>query len=146
MIQDPKPRYLLDINTLLDYLQQRDPWYPAARGLFLAEQQERVDLVVSANTVATLHFFIRKKDTKKKAVLKLEMLLQRLGLADVTGAVINRSLRLGLEDLEDGIQAAAALEAGIPVLVTRNPKDFGRIEGLQVLPPEIALAALGVRS
>ena len=139
-----KPRYLLDINIVLDYLMQRQPWYPLAKGLFLAESQEKVDLFISANSVATIHFLIRKKDSRKKALAKIEILLQRLRLADVTSAVIGRALRIGLDDLEDGIQAGAAIEAGIPVLVTRNLKDFGRIEDLQVHPPEIALAALTV--
>jgi len=140
-----KPRYLLDINIVLDYLQQRDPWYPLAKALFQAESQERVDLVLAANTVATIHFFIRKKDSRKKALAKIEILLRRLRIADVTSAVIVRALQLGLEDLEDGIQAGAAIEARIPVLVTRNGKDFGHLDGLQVLPPEVALAALKLR-
>jgi hypothetical protein len=70
----------------------------------------------------------------------------RLRIADVTGAVVEEALRLGLDDLEDGIQAAAAVAAGIRVLVTRNVADFGRVRGrnesLQVLPPEVAAAVL----
>ena len=139
-----KPAFLLDINVVLDYLQQRAPWYPLAKALFVAESQEKVDLYIAANTVATLHFLIRKKDPKKKALAKIEMLLQRLRLADVTGAVITRALQMGLDDLEDGIQAGAAIEAGIPVLVTRDLNDFGRIESLQILMPEIALAAVSL--
>lgn len=141
-----KPRYLLDINIVLDYLMQRQPWYSLAKGLFQAESQEKVDLFISANTVATIHFLIRKKDSRKKALAKIEILLRRLRLADVTAAVIARALHIGLDDLEDGIQAGAAIESEIPVLVTRNLKDFGRIEELQVLPPEIALAALKMRA
>jgi len=74
------------------------------------------------------------------------VLLQRLRLADVGAGAIVRALKLDLEDLEDGIQAGAALEAGIPVLVTRDPRDFGRIEALQILSPEIAAAALNLLS
>jgi predicted nucleic acid-binding protein len=110
----------------------------------MAESQEKVDLFIAANTIATLHFFIRKKDSKKKALAKIEILLRRLRLADVTAAVISRALQLGLEDLEDGIQAGAAIESRIPVLVTRNAKDFGHMEDLQILPPEVALAALNL--
>lgn len=139
-----KPRYLLDINIVLDYLQQREPWYPLARALFQAESQEKVDLFIAANTIATLHFFIRKKDSKQKALAKIDILLRRLRLADVTGAVIARALELGLDDLEDGIQAGAAIEARVPVLVTRNAKDFGHMEDLQILAPELALAALSL--
>jgi len=140
-----RPRYLLDINIVLDYLFQREPWYPMAKGLFTAESQEQVELFISANTITTLHFLIRKKDSKKKALAKIEILLRRLRLADVTTAAIGCALRLGLEDLEDGIQAGAAIEAGIPVLVSRNLKDYGRIESLQVISPEVALAALSLR-
>jgi len=139
-----KPRYLLDLNVVLDYLQQREPWVQTARALFLAERAEKVDLFISANSVATLHYLIRKKDSRKKALAKIGMLLQRLRPADVTAAVIDRALRLGLDDLEDAIQAAAALEAGISVLVTRDPKDFGRIEDLQILDPGVAAAALNL--
>jgi len=137
-----KPRYLLDINIVLDYLLGREPWHPLAKALFTAESQERVDLFVAANTLATLHLFIRKRDSRKKALAKIGILLSRLRIADVTAAVLARAVRLELDDFEDGIQAGAALEAGIPVLVTRNTKDFGRIEALQVLAPEVALAAL----
>ena len=142
MIQEAKPRYLVDINVLLDYLQQRQPWYPQARALFLAERQERLDIYIATNTVSTLFYLVRQHEPPRKALLTLEILLQRVRLADVTGAVIMRAFRLGLEDLEDGIQAAAALEAGIPALVTRDAKDFRKVEGLQILGPDIAVAAL----
>ncbi len=139
-----KPHYLLDINIVMDYLLQRDPWYPMAKALFTAESQEKVDLFIAANTIATLHFFIRKRDSRKKANAKIAILLRRLRLADVTGAVIACAIQLGLDDLEDGIQAGAAIEAGIPVLVTRNVRDFGRMQRLQIIPPEVALAAISV--
>lgn len=144
MTRPGKPRHLLDINVLLDFLQQRQPWYPAARVLFQAERQEKVDLYIAANSVATLFYLIRQKESARKAVARLEILLQRIRVADVTGRVIAQAFRLGLEDLEDGIQAAAAMAAGIPALVTRDAKDFGRIETLQVLSPEVAAAALSL--
>jgi predicted nucleic acid-binding protein len=102
-----------------------------------------VDLYIAANTIPTLFYLIRQKDSARKAIAKLEILLQRVRLADVTGRVIEQAFRLGLDDLEDGIQIAAALEAGIPVLVTRDIKHFGRIASPQILLPEIAVAALG---
>lgn len=138
-----KPKYLLDINVLLDYMQQRQPWYPHAKALFLAERQEKVDLCIAANSISTLFYLIRQKDSSRRAVTKLEILLQRVRLADVTARVVKQAFRLGLEDLEDGLQVAAALEAGIPVLVTRDLKHFGKIATPQILTPEIAVAALG---
>lgn len=137
-----KPRYLLDLNIVLDFLQRRDPWYPSARGLFDSERQERVDLYVSADAISTLFFQARKALPAPKAATMMEILLQRLRIADVTEAVIQRAFRLGLADLEDAIQAAAALEAGIGVLVSRDARDYKGLSDLQVLSPEIALAAL----
>ena len=137
-----KPRYLLDLNIVLDFLQRREPWVSAARGLFEAERQERVDLYVSADAISTLFYQARKSLPATKAALMIELLLQRLRIADVTGAVLQRAFRLGLPDLEDAIQAAAALEAGIGVLVSRDAKDFMGLTDIQVLSPDIALAAL----
>ena len=137
-----KPRYLLDLNIILDYLQRREPWYKTARGLFEAERQERVDLFVSADAISTLFYQARKSLSTAKAATMMEILLQRLRMADVTGAVITRAFKLGLGDLEDAIQAAAAIEAGIGVLVSRDANDYKGLLELQVLSPEIALAAL----
>jgi predicted nucleic acid-binding protein len=137
-----KACYLLDLNIVLDFLQRREPWYPAARGLFEAERQERVDLYVSADAISTLFYQGRKSLSVAKSTAMIEILLQRLRIADVTEAVIRRAFRLGLLDLEDAIQAAAALEAGIGVLVTRDARDYKGLTGLQVLAPDIALAAL----
>lgn len=138
----PKPRYLLDLNVVLDFLQRREPWYPAAAGLFKAERQERLDLYVSADSVSTLFYMVRKALTPAKAATVLEILLNRLRVAGVTEAVIRRAFRLGLDDLEDAIQAAAALEAGLGVLVTGDAPDYKGLESPRVLSPEIALAAL----
>ncbi len=137
-----KACYLLDLNIVLDFLQRREPWYLAARGLFEAERQERVDLYVSADAISTLFYQARKSLTVAKSTAMIEILLQRLRIAEVTEAVIQRAFRLGLTDLEDAIQAAAALEAGIGVLVSRDVKDFKGLRDLQVLAPDIALAAL----
>lgn len=58
--------------------------------------------------------------------------------------MIERALTLDRDDLEDANQAAAALDAGIPALVTRNPGDHGSVPNLQILAPEVAAAALGM--
>ena len=138
----PKPRYLLDLNIILDFLQQRDPWYPFARGLFVAERQERVDLYVSADAISTLFYQTRKSLPAAKASMVIEILLKRLRIADVTEAVIQRAFRLGMADLEDAIQVAAALQARIGVLVSRDAKDFKGLDVIRVCDPEIALSAL----
>ena len=141
-MSNAKPRYLLDLNVVLDFLQRREPWYPAARRLFEAERREKVDLYLSADAVSTLFYQARKVLPAAKAATMMEILLNRLRIADVTGAVIHRAFRLGMGDLEDAIQAAAALEAGIGVLVTRDAGDYKELKELQVLAPEIALAGL----
>jgi predicted nucleic acid-binding protein len=137
-----KPKYLLDLNVVLDFLQRREPWYPAARRLFEAERQERVDLYLSADAISTLFYQSRKSLPAAKAATMIEILLNRVRIADVTGAVINLAFRLGLGDLEDAIQAATAMEAGIGVLVTRDAGDYKGLKELRVLGPEIALTGL----
>jgi len=62
--------------------------------------------------------------------------LQRI--LPITAAVINRAVALRQQKrmkLGDALIAATVLEAGLPVLVTRNTKDFVHITGLQLENP-----------
>jgi hypothetical protein len=69
-------------------------------------------------------------------------------VAPVTKASLERALGFGMEDYEDAIQAASAVEAGVGTLVTRDGSGYRDLppDLLAVLTPLEALGLLGAWS
>ena len=62
-------------------------------------------------------------------------------MATIDQTTIEQALALNWPDFEDAVQMAAAINAGLDYLITRNPRDF-KPDGVQVLRPGDALALL----
>ncbi len=119
-----KPRILVDANIILDVLARREPHYPASAAVWALVEQKELDGLLAAHTVTTLHYLLSKHLSRTQANLTLTKLLQVFAVAAVDETVILKALALGWTDFEDAVQMAAALNAQVDYLVTRNPKDF----------------------
>lgn len=137
-------KVLLDINVLLDFLIGREPWDEDASQVFAVAQAKKVDLYVSGDGFSTLAYFLQREvKPREEAHRRLGTLLTNIHVAPVDGAVVRSALGMGLKDLEDAIQAAAAVRHGISVIVTRDEGDFRGAEGLlSVKSPKGFVAAL----
>lgn len=135
---------LLDINVLLDFLIGREPWDEDAAQVFAIAQARNVDLYVSGDGFSTLAYFLQREvKPREEARRRLGTLLTNIQVAPVDGAVVRSALGMGMKDLEDAIQAAAAIRHGISVLMTRDEGDFRGAEGLlSVKSPKGFVAAL----
>lgn len=58
-------------------------------------------------------------------------------VAPVATADAQRALELPMSDLEDAMQAAAALSAGATVIVTRNIRDYSKSPVRAVTPDQL---------
>jgi predicted nucleic acid-binding protein len=128
-------KLLLDTNVILDVLANRQPhWRDSAQVLSFIEAG-RVQGLIAAHSVTTVHYLLSKHLTRKKAQTAIAQLLDLLHVAPVDHTVILRALALGWRDFEDAVQAAAALGARATHLITRNPRDFSPLT-ITVLTPE----------
>lgn len=134
-----KPRILVDTNIVLDVLAKREPHYTASAAIWAMVEHGKLEGVLAAHTVTTLHYLISKHLTHSQTNLTLTKLLQVFGIAAVDQQVILNALALGWSDFEDAVQMAAALNAGVDYLVTRNPKDF-KESPVKVLQPSDLMA------
>lgn len=135
---------LLDINVLLDFLIGREPWDEDAAKVFAIAQAKKVDLFVSGDGFSTLAYFLQREvKPRAEAHRRLGTLLANIRVAPVDGSVVRSALGLGMKDLEDAIQAAAAIRHGISIIVTRDEDDFRGAEGLlSIKSPKGFVAAL----
>lgn len=114
----------LDTNIILDLIEKRKPFYKYAQSIFSRKDKNLIRLYTSSLNFANLHFIISKKTNKENAtnaLLKLKTLIDILPLDE---KIIQLSLASGFNDFEDAIQYYTAIEHNIPVLITRDIKDY----------------------
>lgn len=132
-------RLIFDVNVVLDVLLDRRPHADAASEAWALVETGRVEGLLSAHAVTTIHYLNQKAVGQRRARATTEALLEVFGVAPVSEEVLRAALALGWPDFEDAVTAAAARAAACRAIVTRDLKGFRRA-GLPVLDPAAAAA------
>jgi predicted nucleic acid-binding protein len=117
-------RILFDTNVVLDVLLNRQPHAMAAAQLMACVEQGRMQGLVAATTVTTIHYLATKAGGAQAAAAHVEALLSLFDVAAVDRAVLSDALSLSFADYEDAVVHEAARHAGAIGIVTRNPGGF----------------------
>lgn len=133
-------RVLYDTNVLLDVVLSRTPFVGASATALDLVARRAVEGFVAGHTVTTIAYLVQREKGRKKAHEALVHLLSKLELALTTDAGVRLALAMNLDDIEDAVCVASALEAGCSVIVTRNPSHFRKAK-LPAVLPEALLAA-----
>ncbi|MBI4702383.1 MAG: PIN domain-containing protein [Deltaproteobacteria bacterium] len=128
-------RILFDTNVVLDVLLDRHPHAVVAAELFVHVERKRVDGLLGATTVTTVHYLATKAVGTARARSHLRTLLSIFDVAPIDGDVLADALALGFADFEDAVLHEAARHAGATGIVTRDPKGFAGAR-LSVYPPD----------
>ena len=129
-------RVLYDTNVLLDVLLKREPHFSASAAALDAVGQGKVEGYIAGHAVTTLAYLFQRQLGPAKSKSVLSGLLSRMRVAPVTDAVIRQALAGTFNDFEDAVSHAAAQEAGVSVIVTRNIRDFAK-STIPVVLPEV---------
>jgi predicted nucleic acid-binding protein len=115
---------LLDINVVLDVLLGREPWVQDAALLLSAIENGSAEGYVAGHTITTVHYLVARASDRRAAAQAVTDLLRIVRVVPLGDPDFQQALILGLEHLEDSVQAAAALRIGADYLVTRNAQEF----------------------
>ncbi len=136
-------RILVDLNVVLDVAQKREPFYADSADVLDAAASGEVEGFLAAHSITTLFYILTRKYGRATAVSIIQQMLDVFTVAPVNDLVIRHALAWGWRDFEDAVQMAAAVQAGLDYLVTRNPKDF-QAQPIPVLLPAHLLPLLAV--
>jgi predicted nucleic acid-binding protein len=134
-------RILLDVNVVLDVLMNRAPHADASSHVWSLVEDGRVEGLLSAHAVTTIHYLNAREVPPKMAARTTEALLSVFGVAAVDQVVVRTALGLGWKDFGDAVTAAAAERARCAAIVTRNVRDFRR-SPVRAFTPEETVAWL----
>ena len=120
-------RLFIDTNIVIDLLQKRESFYEEAQELFTLGDDKKVKLFISSLTIANVHFLLSKHYNThgvRKILAKFKVLVDVLPLDD---KIIELALTSDQKDFEDAIQYYTAIENNTDIIITRNKKDFKKL-------------------
>jgi predicted nucleic acid-binding protein len=119
-----KRKVFVDTDIIYDLLAKRDPFYFAAARLFTLADEGKVQIYISALSLANIHYLLSKltsANEAKQIIRKFKVLVQVMALDE---KIIDLALNSDFSDFEDAIPYYSALQNNIEVLITRNLKDY----------------------
>jgi predicted nucleic-acid-binding protein len=128
---------LFDSDVLLDILAQRQPFVVASAQALNTVVKKQVQGFVSGHAVTNIFYILRRQIGSEAARKLIENLLQHIQIASVTHEVIHQALKSPIKDFEDAVTSAAAMSAGLEIIVTRNKADFVQSSIPAMLPEEL---------
>ena len=114
----------IDTDIALDLLSSRQPFYPYAARLFSLADTGKIKLYVSSLCFNNIHYMLSKQYNRasaKEILIRFKILVTILAVDD---KIINLALYSSFADFEDAIQYYTAMENNIPILITRNIRDY----------------------
>ena len=117
-------RVLVDTNIILDVLLEREPFVEEAISLFEWIEQGQLEAYIAAITITNIFYILRKAESRDFALEAIARILQGFNLCPVSHSTIELALQQALQDFEDGVQVACALESNLDAVITRDRRDF----------------------
>ncbi|WP_276725935.1 type II toxin-antitoxin system VapC family toxin [Capnocytophaga granulosa] len=128
-------KIFVDTNILLDLLFQRRGFFLDAKRLFNYSKNRNINIFISAISINTIYYLLQKKFTKEHSKHLLEYIYDITDILPFDENIIFLAHQSSFKDLEDAFQYFTAKEHHIPLLITRNIKDF-TVDDLSVLSPQ----------
>ena len=113
-----------DTDISLDLLSERQPFYKAASRLFTLADRGELKIYVSSLTFSNLHYVLRGENTVAASRRILNNFRILVNVLTVDEKIIDLALQSVFKDFEDAIQYFTAIQNNIPVILTRNLKDY----------------------
>jgi len=129
------PKLFLDTNVVLDLLGERVPFYTSAAKIATLADKEKIRLVTSALTFATVNYILSKYEGQQKAKEKLRKFKVLTRICSLDETIIEKGLNSNFSDYEDALQYFSALKSECNMLITRNGKDF-KLSEIPVFTPD----------
>lgn len=132
---------LLDTNVMLDALLQRAPWHVDADAILRAAAGGQVACAAASLSLANVFYVIRRLEGAAKARAAVRICLRAFDFLPVDAQTLTAADALPGTDFEDNIQIAAAVQANLAAIVTRDPAGFAA-SPIPVLSPTDLLKQL----
>lgn len=121
-------KLFIDTNILIDLFDGNRPNHAHAIKVFEALEQTKFQGYVTESVLNTTAYLLRKIFTTARIKTIYFDLLAFISVIEIDTKIYREALHITINDIEDAVLYAAALEKNINLFVTSNTKDFKKIE------------------
>ncbi len=132
-------KLFIDINILLDIAIERKPYLLKSQQVFTLVETGQAEGFVSALTVATVHYLIKKHASLQIAGRFVKDLMSFVRVVEINQEILEQALRIPEGDFEDHIQIACAELARADYIITRDAKHFKKSKITAISPDQLFL-------
>lgn len=128
---------LIDANIILDVLLNRPVFVKDSSMIWKLCETKQMKGYISTLTYANIMYIMRKQLTPEQIqeiFCKLKLIFE---FADLSPAVLERTVNMKWKDFEDAIQSATAESVHADYIITRNIKDFKQSKVMALMPSEL---------
>lgn len=134
-------RIFIDTNVMFDFLGERNPFYESIAKIATLAEKEKLTLIVSPISFATVNYFLSKFENSKIAREKLRKFKIISNICSLDEQTIEKGLNSSFSDFEDALQYFSATESECDLILTRNGKDFKK-SLLPIMTPDEFIKSL----
>lgn len=131
----------VDTDVCLDLLSNRQPFNASAEILFSLADSGKLKLFVSSLSFSNIDYVLRSQYSGTHSRQIIARFKTLVNVLSVDSKTIDLAIASNFNDFEDAIQYSCALENNMPVIITRNNKDFKK-SAILVVSPETYLTSL----
>ncbi len=117
-------RVFIDTNIMLDFLGERYPYYEPIAKIATLSDKDKLKMVVSPISFATVNYLLSKYENPKTAIEKLRKFKVISEISIVDEHIVEKALNSEFSDFEDALQYFSAIASNCDIIITRNAKDF----------------------
>ncbi len=117
-------RVFIDTNVMLDFLGERHPYYESMTKIATLSDRDKLKMLVSPISFATVHYLLSKYENPKSAIDKLRKFKVISEISIVDEHIVEKALNSSFPDFEDALQYFSAVASNCDIIITRNAKDF----------------------
>jgi predicted nucleic acid-binding protein len=124
----------IDTNVLVDFLDQRQPFYTASVSIMALSERAEIKSSVSAISYNNIYYLLLRTFNHSVARKKLIVLRDIVRVVALDQQIINQAIDSEFADFEDAIQYFSALHVHADCIITHNKKHFSHSD-IPVLGP-----------
>ena len=127
-------KLFIDTNVVIDVIAAREPFAENSRAVLNLCESGKADGCVSALTLCTVSYVLRKYVAPGTLRTKLRDFRNILTPVDLSVSLLDKAISSRISDFEDAVQFYTAVYSEADYIITRNVKHFPQ-DNIPVLTP-----------